>query len=88
MATDQNKPLYTIRECEDRIKEIDTRIEQFETRPMIGKDGPVSVNYQGRINDLQKERTKWERRLEKAKAYDKNPASPESTINGPSVNLT
>lgn len=83
------QPLYSVKECEERIVEIDEKIKQYEDIPQAATDGPVSMNFQTRIQQLQKERTKWESRLEEARDHeDSKNGDRRSRLQGPSFELT
>lgn len=67
MAT---KPLYTVAECEARLREIDELLFQVAAVPVSsGSDGTYYQNA-GRIADLRNMRADWERRLAEAQASE------------------
>lgn len=68
MAT--RKPLYTVAECEEKLREIDALLSQVAAVPVSsGSDGTYYQNG-GRIADLRDMRKDWEGRLAAALAYE------------------
>lgn len=68
MAT--RKPIYTVAECEAKIREIDALLATVASVPVSsGSDGTYYQNG-GRIADLRNMRRDWEDRLKEASAFE------------------
>lgn len=83
------EPRHTVKQCEDRLDEIDEKIRYYEDIPQVARDGPVSMNFLTRIEQLQKERAKWEQYLADAIAFEEaGGGTPQSRLQGPNFTLT
>ncbi|MDZ7703187.1 MAG: hypothetical protein U5L04_01725 [Trueperaceae bacterium] len=74
---------YTVSRCEQRIKDLDDKIERYEDLPQVMRDGPVSANHLTKLKDLRAERRTWERRLEEAERR----ARGANSLQGPDIEV-
>jgi hypothetical protein len=81
-----SKPLYTASECEKKIREIDERIAELRDMPSSQSVGPYSMSVSGKMEQLQKQREVWKRRLKKAREYEETGST--SGVNGPGSVIT
>lgn len=65
---DRDPPEYTVKECRDRIEELDQQIKVALDGPESFSHGPISATSRS-VEELRKERRRWRRRLKRAKAY-------------------
>lgn len=81
---------YTIKECEERIRAIDAQLGKLMNLPSQASVDGQFVSYGGRVGELQKERTVWERRLYKARSDAKADVAGEarqSSGQGPDIEV-
>ena len=76
--------LYTVAECEAELKRVNELIAKYKNTPTVMRDGPVSANFQSRLNQLYKDREYWEQRYEEAKARENQ----ASSLQGPDIKVT
>lgn len=59
--------IYTVDECEKRIKAIDAKMAELEDLPQRQGVGPFQIGLAGKMSDLRKERDHWRKRLRRAR---------------------
>lgn len=81
-----SKPFYTAAECEQKIREIDERIADIRDMPASQSTGPHSYSVDGKLEELEKRRETWKRRLKRAREYEETGTT--SGVNGPGSVVT